>query len=403
MPLPSIIMFMINSVCRSTSVELHKFFSRLSKVKVGITKQAFSFARGFLDWKVFIKLNDLFIEDYYEEDYITDKGYIVLACDGTGLELPTANEIIQDFGCASNQLGPSARPTGTSSVLYDVNNEIIINGILERYAYDEKELLLRHIEKVNQISSLGGKKIIFLLDRNYTSMELLVKMTESGIKFIVRSRRSYMQETETAGRHPKYDRVRKVFISKDMKKKKPELKKYAEETADYVNLRFVTQKFKDGETGIFITNLENHVFEREEIASLYGKRWKIETHFRHQKETCGMENFACRTTLRLRQEYYCRTVTVNFTALFAEEAQKKLDEAVKTGKIQSKYKLKINKNVAYGIVKDYLPAFILSNSADKIEEFLIKEIFRHRVCVINDRYFERTFHIRKRKHNIIYR
>jgi len=403
MPLPKLVLSLINLVSRSTSVELHRFFTRILKMSKSITKQAFSYARGFLSHKVFIKMNDLLVDCYYEEDYKTTKGFILLAADGSGIELPTSQELINDFGCASNQLGKTNRPTGNSSILFDLNNGIIINGILEKYNYCEKKMLLSHLEKIQELPNLVGKRLLIILDRCYPSMELFCKLEELGINFIMRSKKTYIKETQIAGQCKNYDKRRKIKIKNSWVSKKPHLKEYQKENKGIINLRFISHNVKGEQNSVFITNLGEETFNREEIAGLYKRRWEIETHFRHEKETCEFENFACKTTIRLYQEYHCKIYTMNHTSLLIEEAQKKLDEKVESGLIQSKYQLKINKNIAFGLVKDSLPHLLFMDKSGDFADSLTEEMVRHRIPVKKNRVFERKMHFRKRKHNVVYR
>lgn len=389
-------------ISRTTCIELYKFCTTILKRK-SVSKQAFSFARGNLNHEVFIRMNELFIDDYYEEDYKTHKDYLILACDGSSLSLPKTDEFINDFGCASNHKGVSQRPVAKSSILLDINNNMIINGILNEFGHSEQSMMIEHIEKIKKISNLKNKKMIILFDRYYPSMELMVKLKENNINFIIRSKRAYIKQTEIVGKYSNYDKVKKIKITSYMTKGKPWLKQYFKEKSNEISLRFVSGKFKDGEIGIFITNLGENIFNREEIVELYRRRWEIETHFRHQKEACEFENFACKTTLRLYQEYHCKLYTINFASLLTESAQEEVDKKIKSGEIKSKHELKINRNVAIGFVKDNLPRILFFDDSGKFTQSLITEIARHTIPVIKDRVFERNFHIIKQKFTIPYR
>ena len=402
LPLPILLVSMINMISRTTSVELYKFFTGILKKKP-VSKQAFSKARRNLNAAVFSKLLELFLDDYYESDYKTYKGYIILSSDGTGLEIPNTTEFVRDFGCPSNQNGKSSRPVATSSVLYDINNGIIINGVLKPYAYSEKEMVLEHIESIKKISRLAKKKIIILFDRGYPSMRLMAKLKENNIDFIIRSKVGYIKETESAKKYDSYDKEKVINISRYMTQGSSWFKTYAKQHEHKMSIRITTGRFSNKEIGIFITSLGRDIFSREEIVELYRRRWGIETHFRHQKETGEFENFACKTTERLKQEYHCKLYTLNLATLLTESAQEEVDEKVKSGEIQTKHELKINQNVAFGIVKDNLPRYLLGiQDYDFISE-LISEIAKHRIPVIKGRVFERNFHLRKRRHNIPYR
>ena len=64
MPLRELLLFMINRVSKTTSVELFNFFNHRSPNKL-ITKQALSKAREHLSPDVFIKLNEIYGNLYY--------------------------------------------------------------------------------------------------------------------------------------------------------------------------------------------------------------------------------------------------------------------------------------------------------------------------------------------------
>lgn len=393
---------MINIISLTTCVELYKYCKNILKRKV-ISKQAFSLARGYLNHKVFIKFNNILLEEYYKEDYQTYKGYLVFACDGTSLELPVTKEFIRDFGCPSNQKRKSTRPIGTSSILYDINNELIINGVLDKYASNEKEMFLRHLEEIKEISSLAKKKIIILFDRGYPSIEIMAKMKENNIDFIIRSKKSYLPASQVAAKYANYDRVKTIKITRDMTKQKPWLKSFAKDNNSEIDLRFVSSRLKDREIGVFITNLQANIFNREEIVELYRRRWEIETHFRHEKKACAFENFACKTTLRLKQEYYCKIYTINFATLLSEMAKEEVNEKIKSGEIHSLTPFKINKNIAIGLVKDNIARILLSKNPDEYIDSIVAFLIKQRIQVIDGRIFKRYLKSRKRSYNIQYR
>ena len=170
-----------------------------------------------------------------------------------------------------------------------------------------------------------------------------------------------------------------------------------------MGIRITTGRFSTKEIGIFVTSLGKDIFSREGIVELYRRRWEIETHFRHQKETGEFENFACKTTERLKQEYYCKLYTLNLATLLTESAQDIIDEKIKTGEIQTKHRLRINQNVAFGIVKDNLPRYLLGAKDYNFIDELISEIAKHRIPQIKGRMFKRKFNVRKRRYNVFYR
>jgi hypothetical protein len=383
-------------------VELYKFFTEILKRKP-VSKQAFSKARGNLNASIFIKLRELFLDDYYESEYETYKGYIVLAVDGTRLDIPNTPELRQDFGCPSNGDGTSSRPVASSSVVYDINNGMIVDGVLKSHSYSEKEMVLEHIEAIKKISKLAKKKIIILFDRGYPSMRIMAKLKENNIDFIIRSKKFFLKETESASKYANYDKERIIKINYSMTKRSSWFKSYAKQHENKISIRITSGRFSTKEIGVFITSLKSDILSRTEIVELYRRRWEIETHFRHQKETGEFENFACKTTERLKQEYHCKLYTINLATLLTEGAQEEVNEKIKSGEIQTKHKLKINQNVAFGIVKDNLSRYLLGIEDYSFIANLISEIAKHRIPIIKNRVFERNFQVRKRRHNIFYR
>jgi hypothetical protein len=402
MPLRELLLFMINRVSKTTSIELFNFFSHRNPEKL-ITKQAFSKAREHLSPDVFIKLNEIYVNTFYEyeDECEVHKGYIVLAMDGTGLNIPNTKEIQEYFGFSTNQMGNSRIPVANCSILYDILNGIIVNGVISPYRVGEKAMAEEQIRFIKSLSELKKKKIIILFDRMYSSVKLMSLLRENNIDFIMRSKVTYNTETREASKFSKYDKTRKLKLEKHRYNKIPWLDKILKKWNYHIDMRICTGKFSDNETGIFITSLDRNEFKREEIVELYKNRWKIETQFRYMKETGEFENFACKRVNLVLQEFFCRIYTLNMCTLMIAEAQNKLDEDIKSGKIKTKHKLRINENIAYGLMKDHLIEYLHTN--DEYYKNLVNEISKHRVAVIPGRKFERSERFRRTKHNVINR
>ncbi|EKO15042.1 transposase [Leptospira kirschneri] len=121
-----------------------------------------------------------------------------------------------------------------------------------------------------------------------------------------------------------------------MLKKKEWLKEYANTKGNLFSLRFVSSRYKDGQVGIFVADLPDSEFSREDIVSLYGKRWNIETHFRFEKYSLELENVASKTSIRFLQEYYAKILTCNLASLLIQEAQDEYDQSITKQKSKNK-------------------------------------------------------------------
>jgi len=405
MPLPNLIIGMLK-LSRSLTVEINSLFQKVFKLKE-ISKQAFSFARKKMNPLVFAGLHKVIVNGYYADEYKKYKDqYLVFACDGTGLQLPMSKEIICEYGCPSTQNGSTGRPVGNLSVLYDIYNKIIVNGILKPYAYSEKAMAEEQISYIRKIQNLRGKKIIILFDRGYPSMNLITKLVQNKINFIIRYPKNRNKDIQIASKRPDYDKLKQVKFSKDMLKNNEFLRKYARENNNKISLRFISGRFSDKEIAVFITNLNSQEINREEIIELYRTRWQIETEIKYLKGSGEIENLACKTVSNLKQEIYCKILSLNLSEVLIEEAQEIVDKKVKSGDIKTKYELKVNRNVVLGTIKEALPDIIWNGwkSFGDINNNpltdLILQISKNTCPVKKNRVFERKPPAQKRTYNI---
>jgi hypothetical protein len=105
--------------------------------------------------QLFQELNRELIQDIYKEidEIKTFKNFRILAVDGTRLELPNmtipkdvqqSEDIRTIYGQGSNQHNKYAI-TSRTSTLYDVENKIIIDGILNSIYSSEGFMAIEHI------------------------------------------------------------------------------------------------------------------------------------------------------------------------------------------------------------------------------------------------------------------
>lgn len=390
MTLPHLIITILRTFSRSILLEIFSICERLRIVQ--FTKQALSRSRENLNSEVFELLNNSFVDGYYEEDYKTYNGYILLACDGCRVSLPISDELKKDFGCLRNKNGFSSHPTALTSVLYDIENEIIVSSVIKHVLSSEKKLVLDHIEKLKSLENVYGKKIIILFDRDYPSLEIISALLVNKISFIMRCSRSWLTEARDVLNYKEYDSIKEVTLKLKRSKNKKSVEEYFEKLGDRMSLRFIGKKFPDGEKGIFVTNLLKEEFGSDSILELYRRRWEIETHFRMEKQTAELENFASKTTNKIEQEYFAKVLLMNFTNLLIHEVMEEKKELFENGKY------KINKNIAFGIVKDKLDILISGVKSEKTIE-LIKErlLSIPKIIIHSNRKFPRHEKIRKRK------
>ena len=162
---------MLNFLTRSLSIEIVNFLSFLKRKDIAqetFSKSAFVQARKKIKPEVFKHLNQRIIEEFYKDNSGVLRQFDnlrILAMDGSRLTLPFTKELEEIYGQTKNQTNTYIVQT-KACVLYDLLNEICINGILSSIDTDERtqaKQLLEHCQANDLI----------IYDRGYPSFELI--------------------------------------------------------------------------------------------------------------------------------------------------------------------------------------------------------------------------------------
>ena len=130
---PGTILFMMNFLTKSLSIEIDNFISFL-KHRIGFsdvesfTKSAFVQSRKKIKPEVFKYLSDNLVKEFYTDNDSSIKlwnGFRLLAVDGSRMTLPDTKELEQIYGRTKNQ-NKTGVVQARISVLYDVLNLLCI-------------------------------------------------------------------------------------------------------------------------------------------------------------------------------------------------------------------------------------------------------------------------------------
>lgn len=385
MPFASLILFMLNAMKRTLQIELSDFMDLISG-KNSITKSAFSQSRLKLKPEAFIDLNDTLVKEFYKDNTLHKwKDHRVLAIDGSTLNLPYSNEIVETFGINKNQ-SQLTLPTARISSFYDVLNGIIIDSQIEHYSTNEYKLAMPHLDKVTQ-------KDIIIFDRGYCAVWWFYYLITKKINFVVRLQENFISE------------MRLFWISKEMSKTieinhcpHKSTDKLKELSIDFhpIKLRFVKVILPNGEIEVLATSLlDEQKYPTSEFGGLYFKRWGIEVNYDHLKNNIQLENFTGLSSIAIKQDFYANMFIANLQAIIARDAQEELNEDKKDNKLS----YKINRNLSLGFMKDRIVKILLSDNPNYLEE--LKKLFKiEPVPIRKNRKFQRYFYISKRKYHI---
>jgi DNA-binding transcriptional ArsR family regulator len=371
------------------------------------SKQAFSQARKKLKYEGFVELNKEFATNYYSDDeFILYHGYRLYGVDGSALKLPESQDIKDEFGCQTN----CGLPMAWASILYDIENRVIVDSQLDKYASSERDQAKSHITKIAQIDNQRKIPTIILFDRGYPSVELMCLMISLGLDFVIRfEAENFVKATQEFAKSGALDAEVSIELSSLSSKTLYKVKAYVS-ILGQLNLR-VIRLIREGEKDIFlITSLmqssDSQGFSYKDFEEIYHKRWSVETQYDYLKNVMEIENFATKTALGIYQEFYATILCANIYQLLAQDAAQEIKEQNPPKKeIKTKLKTqnpneKINFAVAAGLTKNELIDIIFSEKPiEAIYEQLIEKIKRNKIISKPDRSFKRKVKY-KRKFNM---
>lgn len=385
-----LVLFQINIATKSLSVELSRFFKRIeyNSEEKSYSKQSYSEARMKMKHSAYLELNEELVKGYYSDgDYKKYKGYRLLAIDGSRIQLPNKEDVIEEFGLAEN--GGKTIPMAMSSTAYDVLNKIAVNTYLERYEADERNLAEKHLLKLKEITPAA--KDIILLDRGYPSLYLFARMLDLRYDFVVRCNDlNFIKEIKEFAQSKETDRIIEVDLT-TKEKRYLSIKKLAKRP-DKIIFRAVKIKLTSEVTEYLISSLtDKRKFTKDDLKELYHLRWGEETYFNFQKNVLEIENFSGRTPETIRQDYYARILSNNICSIMIEDAQEEIDEQVKKNDTLKHIGYQVNRSVAIGLAKDEVIEMLLSPEDQWRIRYnkLVTTIKRFTMPIIFNRHFKR--------------
>jgi hypothetical protein len=373
-----LIAFMTNQIKTSTQTALDRFFALIGEPDTRMTQQSFGEARQKLNPEA---CRELFLHTV-SQIYInaTDKwhGRSVFAVDGSKLQLPDDERLLETFGGTGR--GASS-PVAQASVAYDMLNDVIADAEIEPLSVDERSLAERHVRRIAAMPELSGSLLIF--DRGYPSFSLMSLIDSEGLAFLMRLRTKFDVGIDALG----------CGVHRHI------LRRGDEELA----VRAVKFALPDGEIETLVTNLTDARMGIKAFKQLYFMRWPVETKYGEMKLKLEVENFSGRTEIAIRQDFFITAMFANLVSVAAREAQPAVDRA-REGK-GNKHRYKVNINHAIGTFKDCFVLALLEPRHDvraARTNRIILDLCRHVVPERKDRSIPRNPSPRKARfhHNM---
>jgi hypothetical protein len=340
--------------------ELDSFTKAISRSDFKIrevTKGAFTQARAKLNPWAFKRLSEVAINTFYKgAEYYVWYGMRTIAVDGTRLVLPNHPTVIKEFG--QQQFGPKAdspRSLAMGSMLYDVLNQITLDAQLAPYASSERDLLMQHLDKVNQGDLL-------LLDRGYPCFWLLFLLKAKGIEFCVRLKENWWLKVKDFTESNEKECIVTFTLPKKDHKKLVDFPHMQNAT---ITCRLIKIVLSNGEKEILCTSLiDPEKYTYEQFEKLYHYRWSEEEAYKLLKSRIELENFSGKTAKAVRQDFYAKVFLMNLCASYAHPIEDKVIEEYKKDE-NRKYNQKINRTNAISMTQDIMIGVLIRKQFGK--------------------------------------
>lgn len=370
--LGEIMFILIRNIKKSLQIEIEKFLKSQKDLETDYSKQAFSKARKKINPEGIKYLNQESVKEYYAiNNYKRYKGYRLLGVDGSVISLPITEEIKRHFGTIDDENKRGKVPLGQASMLYDIENEMILDSKISEYKSSERTMAEEHIRVLGEEYS-GGARDLIIFDRGYPSIYLLCLLEKYGMKYVMRVNNVFLKETnEFINKREKEEDVVEVELTRARLNKKEKLKRVLEviEEKKTLKIRIVRLELSTGDSEYLITNLTKEEESREELKELYIKRWGIETKYDYLKNILELENFSGKTVLNIEQDFYLTVLFSNITSDMAREIENEEEASKKEHKYE---KYKVNRNILTGLVKEEFYDFIFEEDEKKRNEVIEK-------------------------------
>jgi len=344
-----------------------------------ISSSAFVQHRKKLKPEMFYDLNKAIAEEFYQdndENVMLYNGHRLLSIDGSTINLPVNKETKAIYGTFNNQNKTDDVVIGRVSVLYDVLNEIVLDGKLCPYSTGEVELSREHF-------SCARRGDIIIMDRAYPSFKSMYQLNKAGVHFLIRCKTNFSNIIENFYQSGKQEDIVELMPAQNKSFKGLF---YTKKTT--LKARLIRIVLPTGEAEILTTSLlDAEQYPYTEFKQLYFKRWGIETYYDRFKNIIGVEKFCGTSHQFIQQEFNCALYISNMQSILTKDAQQEANQKYK----HRKYQYKINSSLSLCFIREKILNLFTSDAEDEQIMQELKTLFvRNVVPVRPDRSFERN-------------
>lgn len=309
LPLPSLILTLLERRGLTLSMEILNF-KKKELIKEEFSQTAYSNARQKLNPAAIAQLYKEYNCNVYEVEAMpTFKDYLLLASDGSSINIPTTDETIKKYGTSSRK-GTKPQASLGLSALHDVLGRVILTASCNRGKFNEAEQSEIHLKELPNL--VGNRKSIIIEDRGYPSLPHIVRLINAEQKFVIRLKSTDFKAEQASMQSD--DETVDIKITKSRLqhyKNTPEHQLLT--TFGAIKLRMVKIRLSNNTIEYLATNLSPLECTTEDIGYIYQRRWGIETAFEILKNKLQCENFTGIIPDLIEQDIYASIFVFNLS------------------------------------------------------------------------------------------
>lgn len=343
LPFLVVIFTLINMLKRALQDELDEVFRLFRGTDVAercVTKSAFSQARQKLNHTAFIELNQAQVQHVYAHwAHQRWQGRRLLAIDSSLVDVPNTPANRVEFGSWGSRHGTQTAKARISQ-LFDVLNEITLDGLIAPKALGERVLAKQHLAHLQP----GD---VLLLDRGYPAYWLFLAILAQGADFCARLE----METWHIAQAFVASGAREQVLSVTLCATSRALCRQHGFACTTFACRLVRVELPHGEVEVLATSLTDPTHAAAtDFAELYRQRWPVEEDYKRLKARLELENWSGLTPQAVRQDFYAALFTKNLAAILIQPAH----QAVAARTAAHKHRYQVNRTNLLSKLKDTL-------------------------------------------------
>jgi hypothetical protein len=349
---------LINFLKKSYSIEIASFYDQINAMEMKVSKSAFCQQRMKIKALFFACLNEVLVHSFYEhyrETLKRWKGMRLIAVDGSTAYLVNNNDVIEYFG---TQISKSKDvPMGQIVSAFDVLNGVTIFADMFPIKTAEQKV-------AQHLLPYYDADMLLIYDRGFPGFAsvFLHQNKESPQPFVMRCPVDFTREIKAFASSNQKDII-SVFSANHYSSKELYKQGYIIPVGSTVEVRLVKVILDDGTIEILATNLfDKQQYPHSALKELYFMRWGIETKYDTVKNQLQLAAFSGQKPMTILQDLYITFFLSNLQEILSKACEKQIEEI----NANRQYNYKINRNVAFGLMKNRIVDLFIVHNPEEI-------------------------------------